>query len=425
MTEGREGVALNEREIEEGRGPGTSQQSATTNAAARSGLWLLLTVAALAGVAPFATDLYLPTFTVMVGDLDTTAVGVQLTLTAFLIGTGIGQIFFGPLSDRRGRRAPLLMSAGLFVLVSIAAALAPSIGILIGLRFIQGFAAAGGMAIGRAVVSDSYHGFEAARAFSILAIVGGVAPVVAPIVGSAFANALGWRGLFWIVASLATLCFALAMICVPETNPTARSRNTLASRGHQRKGNLRDLRNSTFIGYAGVFALSFAIIMAYISASPFVLQSMMGLSNTVYGLLVAAVAVGQLVAASVAARLASSMAPERIVRLGLTIMTASVCIAILLFVLGVPMGWVIAALIIAVSATGLTMGSSTALALGAVPNSDGLGSGVLGLAQALLAGLAAPLVGIGGEETAVPLLVTVGAATLIALAAFRAGRREN
>ena len=179
---------------------------------------LLVTLALLSAVAPFATDLYLAAFPAMVTDLHTTATAVQLTLTAFLLGLAAGQLLFGPLSDRFGRVRPLVVGAAVCVLASAATVFAPSIEILIGARFFQGVAGAAGMVIGRAIIADLASGKAAARAFSLMMIVGGVAPVIAPLAGGFLVGPIGWRGALAVILGLSTLMLVAVLLIVRETH---------------------------------------------------------------------------------------------------------------------------------------------------------------------------------------------------------------
>src|SRR6478736_3485831 len=163
---------------------------------------LIATLALLAAVAPLAIDMYLPAFPAMATEFDTSASAVQLTLTTFLIGLAAGQLVFGPLSDRYGRRRPLIASAAVCVAAGVVCALAPNLGVLVAARLVQGFAGAGGMVIGRAVIADLVTGRVAAKAFTLMLTVGGVAPVLAPFVGGLLSGVVGWRGLLWTVAGL-------------------------------------------------------------------------------------------------------------------------------------------------------------------------------------------------------------------------------
>jgi DHA1 family bicyclomycin/chloramphenicol resistance-like MFS transporter len=184
------------------------QNTGAAGAGRRIGVPLLVTLALLAAVPPLATDLYLPAFPAMTDNLSTSSAAVQLSLTAFLIGAGVGQVIFGPVSDRTGRVPPLVAGLAVYVAASAGAALAPTAGVLIGARLIQGLSGAAGMVIGRAVISDLAEGAQAARAFSAMMLVSGVAPVVGPLAGSTLAGSVGWRGLLWIVAVLGAISLA-------------------------------------------------------------------------------------------------------------------------------------------------------------------------------------------------------------------------
>ncbi len=243
---------------------------------------LLVTLALLSAVAPFATDLYLPAFPTMVADLDTSATAIQLTLTAFLLGLAFGQLIFGPLSDRFGRVRPLLVGAAVCVLASAATVFAPTVEVLIGARFLQGVAGAAGMVIGRAIISDLAAGKAAARAFSLMMIVGGVAPVIAPLAGGFLVAPIGWRGALAVILALSTLMLLAVLSIVRETH-TERRRAELRSSRIALGSPLRDLTSRTYLGHAAAFCLAFATMMAYISASPFIYQTMMGLSADEYG----------------------------------------------------------------------------------------------------------------------------------------------
>jgi DHA1 family bicyclomycin/chloramphenicol resistance-like MFS transporter len=184
--------------------------------------WLLVVLALLSAVAPVATDLYLPAFPAMTAELQASATAVQLTLTAFLLGLTFGQLMFGPLSDRLGRRRPLIVGALLCVVASVLAATAPNIGVLIAARFAQGFTGAAGMVIGRAVISDLTSGKTAGRAFSLMMIVGGVAPVIAPFAGGMLVDSLGWRGILWVVCAIAVAMLISIVFVVRESHPEKR-----------------------------------------------------------------------------------------------------------------------------------------------------------------------------------------------------------
>jgi len=373
---------------------------------------LLVVLGLLSAIAPFATDLYLPAFPLMTTALDTSATWVQLTLTAFLGGVAAGQLVFGPLSDRVGRMPPLVAGAVLCVAASVVAALAPTVEVLVAARFVQGLAGAAGMVIGRAIVSDLATGRTAARAFSLMMIVGGIAPVVAPVVGSLLMGPLGWRGLLGVVLALTVLMLVAVLAVVRETLPrerrTARAARTVAGRS--------GLGSRTFWGSTVAFTFAFAVMMAYISASPFLYQQMMGLGAVQYGLLFGLNALALGVVSGISGRLTATRSVPGLLRAGLvTVLVATVALAVLVAA-GVPAGWYAVPIFVAVAALGLVMGNATALALGAVPHAAGTASALLGAAQFALAGAVSPLVSIGGEGTAAPLAAVMVTAALIALA---------
>jgi DHA1 family bicyclomycin/chloramphenicol resistance-like MFS transporter len=183
---------------------------------------LLVVLASLAAVAPVATDLYLPGFPAMATAFGTDASGVQLTLTSFLVGLAFGQLVMGPVSDRYGRRGPLVASAAVCVVAGVVCAVAPNLAVLGVARLAQGFAGAGGMVIGRAIIADLVTGRAAAKAFTLMLTVGGVAPVLAPLVGGLLAGPVGWRGMLWAVAILCAAMLVGVVLVVEETHPASR-----------------------------------------------------------------------------------------------------------------------------------------------------------------------------------------------------------
>ncbi|KPN16286.1 MULTISPECIES: multidrug effflux MFS transporter [Arthrobacter] len=388
--------------------------------AAPIGAGLLLVLAFLAATGPFTTDLYLPSFPGIASDLEVTASGVQLTLTAFLIGMAAGQLGFGPISDRFGRRRPLLLGSAAFVLASVACAAAPNLGVLIAARFVQGLCAAAGPVIARAVAADLTSGASAARTFSLLMTIGGVAPVVAPVLGGALTGLLGWRGVLWTLAGIAALMFICAAAAVRESLP-AGNRATGPAFG----GLAVVLRKSRFLGYVLLFASAFGVLMGYISASPFVYQSIMGLSPEAYGLMFGLNAAGMVTSGFIAARLSRRVPPRSTVRRAVAVLVGFAVVLLVLVLAAVPPLLLAIPIFAMVSSLGFVMGNTTALALAEVEGSTGSGSAVLGGAQFLMGAAVSPLTGLGGEFTALPLaLVMVGSALLAATALFLTRQRQ-
>ncbi|MBX7432228.1 multidrug effflux MFS transporter [Mycobacterium sp. Y57] len=394
-----------------------------TASAPRISLGLLATLALLSAVAPFTTDLYLPGFPQMVTDLHTSPTAVQLTLTACLLGLAVGQLVFGPLSDRIGRVRPLIAGSAICVLASLAAVLAPTVEVLVAARFLQGLTGAAGMVIGRAIISDLATGRAAARAFSLMMLVGGLAPIVAPLAGGFIVGPLGWRGALAVILVLSVAMFGAVLAVIRETH-TAQRRATLRDERVAAGSPLRDLTRREFVGHLVAFGFSFAMMMAYISASPFVYQTMMGLTSAEYGAMFGTNALGLLLMSALSARLTTRFEPRSIAGVGLTVILASSVAALTLASAPAGAGWLAVPLFTGVAGMGLIYGNTTALALAAVPRAAGTASAVLGAAQFLLAALVSPLVGLGGEHTAVPLGVVMVASAVVACTGFTLARHR-
>ncbi|MDR0837395.1 MAG: multidrug effflux MFS transporter [Propionibacteriaceae bacterium] len=382
---------------------------------------LLVVVSLLAACAPFATDIYLPTFPDMTLDLNTSASGVQLTLMAFLIGAGVGQLFFGPLSDRLGRRMPLIAGTGICVAAGLVSALASSIVIVIIARLVQGLSGAAGMVLSRAIITDVARGAERVRAFNLTTIVLGIAPVAAPVLGAVFADALGWRGLLLIVVGISAVTFVAAFLFVPETHhPVAQG---ALNDGDSDAASGLGIGSRTYLGNMITFVFGFGAMMAYISASPFVYQNMIGMNSFWYGMAFGATALAITVVSTVAARLSHRFAPRFLLRIGVGILVGSALVLVLCVLLPVPTWTVIGPLFTGVGSMGLIFGNATSLALSAVPqHSVGKASAILGAGQFILGALVAPLVGLGGESTAAPMAIVFAACACVALTAFLVGR---
>ena len=373
---------------------------------------LLLVLALLSATGPFATDLYLPSFPVMTEDLSASATGVQLTLTAFLLGMGTGQLVFGPLSDRYGRFRPLLLGSAGFVLASAACALAPTLAVLIAARLAQGLCASAGVVIARAMVADLTTGATSARTFSLLMTIGGVAPVVAPTIGGLLAETAGWRGVLWVLAGLALVMFVCAASVLSETQPRAHR-----SSGPVLAGLAAVLRKRKFLGYAVLFASTFGVLMGYISASPFIYQNLMGLSASAYGVAFGINALGLVASGFISARLARRVPPRKTVTAAVSVLLAMSLAILALTVTAAPPLLLAVPILCAASSVGFIMGNTTSLALAEVGRAAGSGSAVLGGGQFFAGALVSPLTGLAGGESALPLAVIM---TLSALAAVTA-----
>ncbi|MFI7013139.1 multidrug effflux MFS transporter [Streptomyces sp. NPDC050164] len=390
----------------------------STGAAQKPAALLTATLALLSFVLPLATDMYLPAFPAMADDLGTDASGVQLTLTAFLFGTALGQLVLGPLSDRYGRRLPILTGAAVCTLSTALCAVAPDLGVLILLRFVTGFSGAAGLVVGRAVISDVATGAIAARLFGVLMALGGIAPIVAPLAGGAVvSNAGGWRGVFWVLSGASLLMFLAALFFIPESLPKERRRPGGA--GSTLRAARSVLTDRAYAGYTLAFSFACGALFCYIAGSAFLLQNVLGFT---VGQASVAFSLGALTAtlSSVAnTKLVGRYHPRLLLRIGLATMLVATTAALLVTLAG-QLNRVLALGLIGIAFLGIgqVFGTATALAIERVPHAAGTGSAVLGTLQSILGGAAAPLVGLGGEDTAVPLFAGMAGCSLIAVLAL-------
>ena len=381
----------------------------------------LVVLAMCAAVAPLATDLYLPGFPAMRADLGVSASAVQLTLTAFLVGSALGQLVMGPLSDRFGRRSPLLVSTAVCALAGAVCAQAPTIGVLVAARLVQGLAGAGGMVIGRAVITDLVTGRAAARALTLMVTVMGVAPMLAPLAGGLLSGPVGWRGMLWTVAALCAAMFVAVLAGLRETHPRQRR----AERPSVLTAYRTVVTSRAFwVPTAGV-GLAFSVVMAYISASPFVYQNVVGLSAVGYGIVFGITAVGLMATGFLSSRLVERVGPVRIVGTALTVQLLAALVLVVLTTSHAPT-WLLPVLIfVAVSTNAAVIGNCAAIAMSQVREVAGTGSAVVGCVQFGAGGLVAPLVGMGGEHTAVVPAVVMAIASVLGFGLSRLGLGQS
>ncbi len=287
-----------------------------TAAARQAGLTsaLVATVIFLTAIAPLATDMYVPAFPRVAADLSATATGVQLTLTTFFAGMALGQLVGGPVSDQRGRRRPLLVAIVLMTLASVACAVAPTIAIMMVARFVQGFTGGWAMVVGRAVIVDLATGARLVRVLNVIAGVGGIAPIVGPLLGAVILQFTHWRVSFWVVAALGLAMTVSVLAAVPESLPPERRHGggfaAFAVAGREVLG------RRSYLGYLLVSGSAMGALFAYVATSAFVLQGMNGMSPIAYSVDFAANAGGMTLAALVSARLAGRVATRKVILVG-------------------------------------------------------------------------------------------------------------
>lgn len=376
-------------------------------------LAIILLLGALSAFGPLTIDMYLPAFPTIAHNLGTTASLVQLSLTACLLGLAFGQIIVGPLSDVHGRRKPLVLALSLYALTSILCAFAPSIVILVLLRFMQGAAGAAGMVISRACVRDMYSGSEMTKIFSMLVLVMGAAPIFAPVVGGLLLNYVSWRGIFITLFALSLVMLVLLLFRFPETLPEEkRSKGGLIQTLTTFKGLVSD---RVFIGYALTMGLSSGVMFAYISGSPFVLQEIFQVSPQMYSVIFGVNAMGLITASQITGRLAGRIEESRFLMLGLSILLTGSVLLLSFTLLNAGLVPILIALFLVVSSVGFINASGMSLAMNSQTRNAGSASALLGLIQFSIGGMMAPLVGISGSQTAVPLGIVVACCSVCAV----------
>ncbi|WP_329551271.1 multidrug effflux MFS transporter [Streptomyces sp. NBC_00696] len=393
---------------------------------------MVAVLAALTAVAPLATDMYVPGFPAMGHTLGASSSAVQLTMTAFLAGLVVGQLVIGPLSDSLGRRGLLLSGTVAFTVFSVACAIAPDIGVLTGARFLQGVSGAAGMVLARAVLTDRFQGADLPRYFAVLSQIMGVAPVAAPVLGGAVLAVSTWRAVFVVLTVMGGLLVLGVLRKVPESLPPER-RHAGGTGGitqtFRAMGEL--LGRRTFMGYVLVLAFISAALFAYISGSSFVFENLHGVSATTYSLIFASNAVAMLIAGAAFSQLAGR------VRLN-TLLTGAVVVAgvgavaqvLLVLTVGETLAGTWIALFVTAGGIGMVFPSTLSIGQALGRNAPGAASALLGGLQFLFGALAAPLVGVFGEDSSLPMavimLIAVAAAgvALVALARPWEGRGE-
>ena len=369
-------------------------------------LRMLLILGALSAFGPLAIDFYLPAFPAMAQAFATDEKHVQTTLAAYFLGLSIGQLAYGPIADRFGRRLPLLFGVGLFTLASLACAFAPSLDALIVARFVQALGGCAGMVLSRAIVSDKCDAVGSAKVFSQLMLVMGLAPILAPMLGGVLVNAGGWQSIFIVLGLFSALCLVAVGLGLPESLPAHQPRQPLS-------GALRSygrlLGDRVFLGHALTGGIAMAGMFAYIAGSPFVFIKLYGVPAEHYGWLFGANAAGFILMAQVNARMLAKRGPAwllvRAVWLYLAAGLALVAVASMrpaqLWPLLVP-------LFVCIASLGCIIPNASACAMSGQGARAGSASALLGCLQFSVAAGAAALVGILHDGSALPMTQVIG-----------------
>lgn len=351
----------------------------------------ILLLGALTALGPFTIDLYLPAFPVLERDFQTTSAAIQLTLTGTMIGFALGQLIVGPLSDKVGRRIPLLVVTALHVLASAGAALAPTLELMSVARVLMGAGAAAGGVVAAAMVRDLFGGRRLVIMLSRLALVSGVAPVVAPLIGSALLLVVPWRGLFVVLALYGAVMLVSALFLLPETLPRERRHDPGATTVWQRYGSV--LRDRVFIGVLVIGGMTFSGLFSYLSASPFLFQESYGFDAQQYGVLFAVNSIGVVVGVQVASRLAARFGPQWVMAGSTAALVVSAVVIILTDQLGLGLWGTVVPLFVFMTACGFTFPCVQVLALDRHGKAAGTAQSIIGATNFGVAGIISPVVG--------------------------------
>jgi DHA1 family bicyclomycin/chloramphenicol resistance-like MFS transporter len=379
---------------------------------------LAIVLGALSAMGPLAIDMYLPALPTISRDLGASAAAVQLSLAAYFIGIALGQAFYGPLSDRVGRKPALYSGLIIFALASIGCALAPSIEVLVVCRFLQALGGCAPLVIPRAVVRDQFDERGSVRMLSTLILVMGAAPILAPLLGGQLLTAFGWRSVFWLLTAYAVVWLLLAIVFLPESLPPAQRRRESFSVVLAVYAAL--LRDRLYLRYVVVGSLVFSGLLAYIASSPFVFIELFRVPPERFGLFFGMNAVGLIAASQVNGWLAARMDPRRILRLVLPVSAGS---GVLLLV-DAATGFggfpgILVPLFLYIATHGFVMPNTIALAMGPHGRVAGSASALLGTIQFVLGAAAGAAVGLLGNGTAVPLAAVVAGCGLAAWSVYQ------
>lgn len=391
--------------------------------APRSRMWtlkLVLLLGSMCAIGAFTTDTYLPSLPEVATDLGTSHANVQLTITATLIGGAIGQFVIGPLSDRFGRRAPVMIGLLVHIVASLACIAVMDVAPLVVLRIVQGIGNAAAAVTAMAVIRDRLTGAAASAVLSRLMLVIGVAPLVAPTVGGAIASVWGWRAVFAFLAIFGVVLLGIVWKFLPETLPQQQRLTSTRAVATSYRVLVRD---RTFLAYALLPGLTMAALFSYVAASPFIIREGYGLTESEFAMLFAVVGLGLVLGAQANAALVRRFAPIRLLRLAapLVALLAVALLVVVLTGLGGLVGLLIPLWLMFAVASLIPPNAST-LALQRHGERAGSAAALIGVSQSGVAALVAPLVGVlGGDAVAMGVVILGAALVAFAVLAFGTG----
>jgi MFS transporter, DHA1 family, multidrug resistance protein len=379
---------------------------------------IVLLLGSLIALGPLSIDLYLPALPDLTRDLSASPSSVQLTLTGILVGLGVGQLLIGPLADIYGRKRPLLVGIAVNVVAALLCAVAPNIVVLDVLRVVQGVGAAAASVVAMAVVRDLFTGRAAAAVISRLVMVMGLAPVLAPSLGSAVLEFGSWRTMFVVLAALGVVIAVIAAVGLKETLPPERRaapglRATL-------RGYAGLLRDPSLVGFMTIASLTMAAVFAYVSGASFVLQDGFGVDTRTFALLFGVGAVGLIVASQVNVALLRRYSPGTILSTALTVAAGAGLVLLFNAVTGTGgLLGIVVPIWVVLASVALCGPNATALALAPHGERAGAAAALLGAAQFAVGAAVAPLAGLGEVGSALPMAATISGALVLAAALVR------
>jgi MFS transporter, DHA1 family, multidrug resistance protein len=376
---------------------------------------MVLIVGSLTAFGPLSIDSYLPALPSISNALDASPSMVQLSLTSCLVGLAVGQLLAGPASDRWGRRPPLMVGIAAFVVASLCCAAAGSVWVLIALRMVQGLGGSAGIVISRAIVRDCFSGPTAARFFSLLMMVTGTGPMIAPQIGAQLLQLGSWRTVFAALAVAGLLLLVVAAVWLPETRhpserPVARVRgDTWAS--------LRSVAtHRVFLPTALACGLGYGSIFAYVGGSSFALETSYDLSPQVFGLIFGINGIGLIVASQLNARLVPTLGSARLLTSGLVGLAGGGVTLLAAALTHAPLAATLVSLFVVVCSNGFVAPNAMAMAMEDFPESSGSAAALVGVLQFAIGGVTAPLVGLGGPRDGLAMAVVMATCGTLALA---------
>ncbi len=363
---------------------------------------------------PAALDIYLPALPMVAADLGASTSATELTISFYLVGIALGQLVFGHLSDVHGRRSPLLVGMLLFAGASLLCAVSSSLPELIAARFAEGLGGAAGMVIARAVVRDLFGMDASARYYSRLVLIYGLAPTVAPLVGSILLQVTDWHGIFVVLGGFGLFAAALLWWAFPETLPVERRRGGALAETFAAFGTL--LHNRRFVGCALTLSAMMCALVCYLATATFVIQGRYGASVEMFAVLSGANALVMVLSNQVNAHLLHRFTPQNLVLVGMTLLLAAAAWLVVVAVAGLGLAELELGLAGLMSSWGFVQGNVTAIGLADHAAMAGSGSAVLGLTQFGVGALAAPLGGLAGSGSVWPLAIVIACAAAVTAA---------